>query len=300
MLGTPGFDLQTNTSTLQNILDQPEQPYLRRVTSLVEHLYRVPVAYIALVDNGLSVATRIGSGSEYWEFLKSYPFSGLIAAPEVVKDAERDLPPGASFGEIRFAASVPLRTSAGLELGILVIADRQPRPDFSDQDLQALATLAEVLAAKMELRMVAAQAVETELALREAEGRFRMMANAASVLIIYGGPDGSCSFVNKTWLEFTGRCFEESLGDDWAEDVHPEDRSAVIETYWNAFQTRQPFTSGWRMRRHDGNYRWMLGRGTPCLREDGTFAGFVGVFVDDEDHLQKSASFKTSSTKMKS
>jgi PAS domain S-box-containing protein len=275
--------IHATSLALQDILNQPEHVSLRRLTTLVEHLFRVPVAYMALLDHSCTVTARIGSGAEYWTFLKTYPFAGLIAAPAVVTDTASGLPSGADFGDIRFAASVPLRTSTGLELGLLVIADLQPRPDFSEEDLRALAALAEVLAGKMELRMVAAHAMESELALREAEGRFRAMANAAPVPIVYSGPEGDCAFVNKAWLEFTGRSIEEYLGGNWADDVHPEDSHSVYQAYWRAFQARQPFTSEWRMRRHDGQYRRMLGNGTPRFREDGTFAGFVGVVVDIED-----------------
>jgi PAS domain S-box-containing protein len=201
----------------------------------------------------------------------------------VFTDTEMGLLPGAGFGDIHFAASAPLHASTGLELGILVIADLKPRPDFAARDLQVLAELAAVLAGKMELRMVASHAMESELALRETEARFRAVANAAPVLIIYGGPDGGCAFVNRTWLEFTGRCLEESLGDNWAEDVHPEDRPGQVEAYWRALQTRQAFSREYRMQRYDGAYRRMHGRGTPHFREDGTFAGFVGAVVDIQD-----------------
>lgn len=138
----------------------------------MEHLFRVPVAYLALIDHHGSVTTRIGSGAEHWRFLKTYPFDGLTDKPAVVKDAALGLPPGTGFGDLRFAASTPLRTSDGLELGVLVISDLQPRPAFSTEDLDALTELAEVLAGKMELRMVAAHALESELALREPRPAF--------------------------------------------------------------------------------------------------------------------------------
>jgi PAS domain S-box-containing protein len=272
---------------LDHILNQPEPAVLRRLTKMVECLFRVPVAYMALLDHKWDVANRIGSGREHWEFLRTYPLTDLVGAPAVIKDVAKGLPPGVDFGDIRFAASAPLRTSGGLELGVLVIAGLQPRPDFSEQDLQALAALAEVLAGKMELRLVASQAIELERALRETEARFRAIANTAPVPIFYAGPEGGCAFVNKTWLEFTGRSFEESLNDGWADDVHPEDSRNVYEAYWRAFQARQAFDSEWRMRRYDGCYRWMFGRAAPRFRDDGTFAGFVGVVVDIQDAYGK-------------
>jgi len=282
MITSPESAIHATKLAPQDILSQPEPVALRRLTKLVEYLFRVPVAYMALPDHS-AVGSGSGSAPECGKFLKTYPSTYVFTAPKAMTGVAPGLRPDSGVGDIRFAASAPIRTSAGLELGTLVIADPQPRPDFSERDLQALATLAEVVAGKMELRMVASHAVESDLALRETEERFRAMANAAPVLMIYSGADGGCAFVNRTWLEFTGRSMEESLGEGWAGDVHPEDSRRVHEAYWRAFQARQPFASEWRMRRHDGRYRWMLGRDTPRFQEDGTFAGFVGALVDIED-----------------
>lgn len=272
------------TSHLENILDIPERPDLLRMTTLVEHLFRVPVAYMALVDHATQVVTRIGSGSEYWSLLKTYPLSAVIETPAVVQDAALGLPDGTSFGDLRFAASAPLLTSSGVSLGVLVIADREPRPHFAEKDTRALSELARMLAGKMELRMIASHALEAESALRETERRFRAIANTAPVKIIYGGVDGSCAFVNKTWLNFTGRSLEEELGDGWADCIHPDYREIAYEKYWRAFEAREAFTVEYPMRRHDGVYRWMLGRRVPRFLDDGTFTGFVGTLVDITDY----------------
>jgi PAS domain S-box-containing protein len=167
---------------------------------------------------------------------------------------------------------------------MLVIADRQPRPGFSDQDLQALVELAGVLAGKMELRRIAAHALESELSLREAERRFRGIADFADVLIISAGTDGHGAFVNETWLEFTGRSLEEELGDGWAEVIHPDYQRAVVEGYWQAFRERRPFAAEFSMRRHDGMYRWMQGRARPRFLDDGTFAGYIACIWDVTDY----------------
>jgi len=269
-----------SSSYLQNILDEPEHPDLRRLTTLVQHLFQVPVAYMALLGAGNSVVTRIGNGIEYAPYLRSLRLDKLLEEPQLVRDSACDLPPGTDFSDLRFAALAPLRSSSGMQIGVLVIADRFPRPGFSETDVRTLAELGNVLAAKMELRMIASLALESELSLRETERRFRGIADYAPVPLIYSHADGSSRFVNQAWLDFSGRKLEEELAGDWADLIHPEHRDRVVEEYWKAFETLQPFSAAAPFRRHDGQYRWMLVKSAPRFREDGSFAGYVGCLID--------------------
>lgn len=251
-------------------LDETEQEALLRLTRVVGRVFRVPVAYMALLGPDMTVAGRIGSGSQYWQHLAAFPLAATLAKPGIWPVA----------GQLRFAASAPLRASDGLELGTLMIADTAPRPKFSAWDLDTLSELAGVLAGKMELRISVCLARQAELALREAEGRFRSIANAAPVMIICSGIDGAPMFVNKAWLEFTGRTLEDEIVDGFAEMFHPDCREAALKRYWDAFRNRQPLSQEIRMRRHDGEYRSMLTQGRPRFQDDGTFAGYIGCFVD--------------------
>jgi PAS domain S-box-containing protein len=183
-------------------------------------------------------------------------------------------------GGLQFAALVPLRSSDGLELGLLAIADIAPHPEFSGEKLEILSELAGVFAGKMEMRLMAEQAREAEALLREAEKRFRNIADYAPVMIIYSSVEGGVRFVNKAWLDFTGRPMDEELEAGYAETFHPDYRDRVVETYWDAFQHRRSRTIQFPMRRHDGEYRWMEARGVPRFRDDGTFAGYIGCYID--------------------
>jgi PAS domain S-box-containing protein len=102
-----------------------------------------------------------------------------------------------------------------------------------------------------------------EAALRESEERFRIVADAAPVLIWMSGLDKLCTFFNKSWLEFTGRTIEQEIGNGWAEGVHPDDFQSCLKTYVEAFDARQPFVMQYRLRRHDGEYRWISDNGVP-------------------------------------
>src|SRR5881409_3445564 len=116
--------------------------------------------------------------------------------------------------------------------------------------------------------------------LRESEARFRAMADTAPVMIWVSGADKLCTFFNKGWLDFTGRPLEEELGNRWAEGVDREDLDRCVSTYENSFNARQPFTMEYRLRRSDGEYRWVLDTGTPRFADDGTFLGYIGSCID--------------------
>jgi len=114
----------------------------------------------------------------------------------------------------------------------------------------------------------------------ESEERFRLMANTAPVLIWMSGPDKLCNYFNHPWLEFTGRPLEKELGNGWAEGVHPDDLGMCIRTYSRAFDLRASFHMEYRLRRHDGKYRWVLDQGVPRFNADGSFAGYIGSAID--------------------
>ncbi|TME27410.1 MAG: PAS domain S-box protein [Chloroflexi bacterium] len=109
---------------------------------------------------------------------------------------------------------------------------------------------------------------------------FRIMADAAPVMIWFSGPDKQSIYFNERWLEFTGRTLDQELGDGWAEIVHPDDRERCLATYGEAFDARREFEIEARARRHDGVYRWHLNRGTPIHARDGTFVGYIGTCID--------------------
>lgn len=124
---------------------------------------------------------------------------------------------------------------------------------------------------------------QAEAALRESEERFRNMADTAPVLIWVSGPDKLTTFFNKPWLDFTGRTLEQEMGDGWAAGVHPRDLDRCLETYSSSFDARCGYQMEYRIRRVDGEYRWLLENGIPRHRE-GEFIGFIGSCIDVTDH----------------
>ena len=122
-----------------------------------------------------------------------------------------------------------------------------------------------------------------EQALRESEERFRTLADATPVLIWGSATDKGCNYFNKQWLDFTGRTIEQEMGDGWSQGVHPDDWERCSATYVTAFNARTPFTMEYRLKRHDGEYRWVMDTGVPRFTPDGTFSGYIGSCIDITD-----------------
>jgi len=114
----------------------------------------------------------------------------------------------------------------------------------------------------------------------ESEQRFRTMADQAPVMIWLAGPDKRRVYFNKPWLDFTGRTLEQDLGDGWMEEVHPDDLQGYLEIYNAAFDCRRPFSAEYRLRRADGEYRWMLSKAVPLLDSNQAFSGFICSCMD--------------------
>lgn len=119
-----------------------------------------------------------------------------------------------------------------------------------------------------------------ELALRESEQRFRYLADHAPVLIWMSGLDQLCFYFNQPWLDFTGNTLEQENGNGWCKGVHPDDFQHCIQTYTQAFDQRQSFEMAYRLKRFDGEYRWILDHGVPRYSADGKFLGYIGSCLD--------------------
>ena len=115
---------------------------------------------------------------------------------------------------------------------------------------------------------------------RESEERFRAMANAAPAPLYVKTTDGRGVFFNQGWLDFRGRGHAQECGDGWQEGLHPEDGARVLALMTNALHQRMPFRVEYRLRRHDGEYCWVLDIGQPRFHSGGVFAGYAGVLVE--------------------
>ena len=115
------------------------------------------------------------------------------------------------------------------------------------------------------------------------ENRFKAAADCAPVMIWISATSACHDWFNQPWLAFTGRTLAQELGQGWLEGVHPEDAERCVGISTHSFEARAAFNMDFRLRRHDGVFRWVLYSGVPQWAADGQFHGFIGSCVDIDE-----------------
>jgi len=192
-----------------------------------------------------------------------------LLVPDALQDEEWKLNPDVKLGMISYLG-FPIAWPDGQVFGTVCVLDDK-RNAYTEPYRKFLLQCRDLL--QTDLKLLTS-------AMREGEERFRLVANAAPVLIWMSGPDKLCNYFNQPWLEFTGRPIELELGNGWAEGVHPEDLERCLDTSTKAFDGRESFKVEYRLRRHDREYRWLLGTAVPRFNRDGSFAGYIGSCID--------------------
>lgn len=119
-----------------------------------------------------------------------------------------------------------------------------------------------------------------EMNRKESEKRFRTLADSAPVLIWMTDSKNQCIYVNRSWLEYTGRTLENELGMGYLENVHPDDAKNVLEMYATAFSQQRAFSMEYRLRQKNGTYGWVLSQAVPHLTAEDVFLGYIGSCID--------------------
>jgi PAS domain S-box-containing protein len=133
------------------------------------------------------------------------------------------------------------------------------------------------------------QHLRAEQALRESEQRFRTLCDTVPVVIWMSDLDGRCTYINKQWIEFTGKTLDQALGEGWLRSVHPDDREHALNTFVKASDARKEYSMEFRRRRADGEYRWIFDTGVPLYTSLGGFAGYIGSCIDITERKQAEA-----------
>lgn len=115
---------------------------------------------------------------------------------------------------------------------------------------------------------------------------------SAPALIWRANTEAKCNWFNNTWLDFTGRTMEQEMGDGWVEGVHKDDLDRCVAIWLGAFEKREPFEMEYRLRRHDGEYRWILDIGRPLLGTGGEFVGYIGYCFDITERISTQKQLK--------
>ncbi|HEY9622559.1 MAG TPA: PAS domain S-box protein [Crinalium sp.] len=136
--------------------------------------------------------------------------------------------------------------------------------------------------------------IQVEAALRQSEAQFRNLADNAPMMIWVTDATGCCTYLSRSWYEFTGQTDATGLGLGWLEAVHPEDRDMSRRIFLNATERRAPFRLEYRLRYRDGNYRWAIDAAGPWLAQDGEFKGYIGSVIDISDRKQAEEALRRS------
>ena len=173
----------------------------------------------------------------------------------------------------RAVTSTPIINRDGRRLGIISTHFRSPhRP--SDHSLHLLDLYVRQAADFIDRYRADEQ-------LRESEQQLKSLSDIAPGIILWAlAPDGACSFVTHGWSEYTDKPAERALGDGWLESVHSDDRERVQRAFADANGRRETFSLDHRMRRGDGEFRWVLAAGRPRRDERGKYLGLVGSVID--------------------
>ena len=212
---------------------------------------------------------------------KAFPWIGSrLQAGHVVATARLDDLPDTAETDRRSLIALGTRSFVAVPLiiegvvaGALVFSSIREEREWPDELAQRLRILAEIFASELARRRAATAA-------RESEDRFRLLADTAPLMIWMSEPDGRRTYFNRRWLDLTGRRPDEDLADGWIDSVNPDDRKATREAYQQAVAERRSFTIDYRLRRRDGEDRWILDHGVPRIGEDGGFVGHVGSVID--------------------
>ena len=125
--------------------------------------------------------------------------------------------------------------------------------------------------------------------LTKAHDFYLSLLNYAPALIWRSGVNEKCDWFNNSWLTFTGRTIEQEIGEGWAEGVYTDDLNSCTKIHLDAFAERRMFEMQYRLRRHDGQFRWIVEYGIPFNSTEGEFAGFIGYCFDITERKQAEA-----------
>lgn len=118
---------------------------------------------------------------------------------------------------------------------------------------------------------------------------YASLVEQAPIMIWRARTDTLCDYFNDRWLAFTGRTMDQEFGNGWAEGVHPDDFQRCVDHYLAHFHQRAAFEMEYRLRRHDGAWRWIFDRGVPLFDGQGTFRGYTGSCIDVTERVEAQA-----------
>ena len=122
-----------------------------------------------------------------------------------------------------------------------------------------------------------------EDAIRASERQFRLLVETIPALVWRGTPEGELDYLNRRAVEYLGHTAESLTGGRWLELVYPDDREATVQRWLHSATTGSSYADEYRLRRADGQYRWIQSVGEPFHDTEGRIANWYGLVIDIED-----------------
>ncbi|WP_218650187.1 sensor histidine kinase [Brevundimonas sp. P7753] len=269
------------------ILDTDREPAFDDIVELAASLCETPVAVVNLIDAERQwFKAEVGLGVRETPLETSFCRHALLEADRlVVPDARKDArfacnPLVTAEGGFRFYAGVLLKSEDGAPLGTLCVLDVVPRPEgLTPVQLRALEVMASQVMTLLDLRRGLARE-------RAGNARFDALADSMPQMVWSTRADGFHDYFNARWHEFTGTRPGSTDGAGWSDLFHPEDRERAWEVWRESLATGEPYEIEYRLRRHDGLYRWTLGRATAVRDDEGEIVRWFGTCTDIDDLKQ--------------
>ena len=269
-------------------------PRLTAITDFASDLCDAPTALVSLVEDHRQIfLARTGFDSAEPPIENSFCAQAMgCDTVMVILDASTDPrfsnnPLVTSEPGIRFYAGAPLRTAEGVPIGSLCVIDTVPHFDFSNLERHGLETLAQSVMMLFEAnRSVIAMQAETSTARDErddSEQRFATLTDAMPQMVWSTLPDGRVDYYNARWYEYTGVPHGTTDGESWTGVFHPEDQDRAWNRWQESVASGDLYEIEYRIRHHDGSYRWVLGRGVPMRDESGMITRWFGTCTDIDD-----------------
>jgi len=181
--------------------------------------------------------------------------------------------------QIRSLVTAPLR-SGGHSFGAVTMLRTGDAVPFTPADLQVVEEIGRRIALALEnVRLAEAARAQAD----ERERELRLIADSIAQLMWTAGPDGSLDWYNRRWYEYTGQTPAEALGWGWQAVHHPSDLPAVMEKWPQAIASGEKFEMEFRLRRHDGTFRWFLTQALPLRDAAGRIIRWYGTNTDIDD-----------------
>ncbi|WP_054110505.1 sensor histidine kinase [Brevundimonas sp. AAP58] len=289
----PQEDERLKALRAYGILDtEPEQAF-DDIVALLAEVFDAPIALVNLIDADrawfkASVGTSGMTGSSREVSFCAHSIASgqdQVVVPDALADARfADNPLVTGEPHLRFYAGHVLRTPKGHALGALCVHDVVPRPQgITPLQSRTLEVLAGQVMAQFELRRAVRAREEGVRALAESEARFRAIADSMPQMVWSTQPDGFHDYYNARWYEFTGVPAGSTDGEGWNGMFHPEDQERAWARWRHSLETGELYEIEYRLRRHDGVYRWTLGRAQPIRDEQGRITRWFGTCTDIDD-----------------